>query len=868
MSNEAWKRNLAVPFFSQRENVYVWKQCDSQTGIEIPNGKNISMAYCSCNITSLCMILHYLGITKDSPDEMMRKVFSSEDTDMQKWHTEENGPDELEFNGNMKLIANKIYGVSSGLINTNACTLEQTKKFIAAGYPVWFSFGSQSHNRHGHIAVLRGFTPDGDVIINDPWGDAADPYGYLKPEGLPGYYYSADPSVPMCSWGLGTGDNCVIKKSEFAKISGSPLFQSLVIKPPKLWDFPVKTGLLKAASEAEEQEAVRACFDRENWSERMDHGERMVVNGFPVCDNGKWHDGIHLSGTEGAYIYPIGPGRLAAARNAGSAGEKDGDSSNFVLVRHFVPETESSGTKTFYSCYMHLGAVDIAQRIRSRFTLASEQDNVRQQENRDWLDQLTDHILPKRAVVRIEGTATGNDSLSLPVYKKNLTEKIGTLKDRELVYLCPVDNRNKELLETIHGSENNAQLAQLYAVLNDAETYTYRAQGGMWYRIFTKVNCSKDGSYEWEDGFVKSGHVLPQVLNIKEFVYYRRKLASLIKGETVVFNDEDTDSSAFEKAPVLKEKWKSVMNRQLKAVFPFISDGSTSRAAFDAAEKHYEEELSAVKETVGTYAVRTAVWNDFVARLTNLSSVLLGYPWGQVDEPFKMSDSWVKQMKDTWIKLYGKCFSGTGSADSWKTFEAQLSAYCPRNVDYHIEMNACTPAGTFGRYLGTEQVHIELFSDEPLIPDGEPDGADRWKQIKGKDSGKYFDKRTTAKLFIDAKIFCAPYFKHTDAEVIRLAELGKFYAEKQSAIRHVLVNHVNRLLVKDEAWFRKMMKGCVGFYECNENNEKLLYKENEESFLTPVVKKELGIQIKNDASWFYHPVQFVLWLNECQKRVL
>jgi hypothetical protein len=159
--SEAWKRNLSVPFFSQRENTYVWHQIPTQDLTDIDTGEilhekgkkiepGVSMAYCSCNITSLCMILHYFGITKDSPDDMMQKVFSSDDGTFKKWHTEENGPDKLEDCSNMKYIAQKIYGVSADIIKVyygSVMTLDLSKKYIAAGYPVWFSYGALNKRR-------------------------------------------------------------------------------------------------------------------------------------------------------------------------------------------------------------------------------------------------------------------------------------------------------------------------------------------------------------------------------------------------------------------------------------------------------------------------------------------------------------------------------------------------------------------------------------------------------------------------------------------------------------------------------------------------------------------------------------------------
>ena len=80
-------RNLEVPYFSQRENSSIWYERYSKDnkivqtnplleGTIVPNGKTDTKAQDSCNITSLAMLLHYFGVTSDTPDEMMRKVFN------------------------------------------------------------------------------------------------------------------------------------------------------------------------------------------------------------------------------------------------------------------------------------------------------------------------------------------------------------------------------------------------------------------------------------------------------------------------------------------------------------------------------------------------------------------------------------------------------------------------------------------------------------------------------------------------------------------------------------------------------------------------------------------------------------------------
>lgn len=71
--SDLYKRNLAVPFFTQRDNTYIWQQVDSDSNLK--KGPKYPMAWRSCNITSLCMLLHYWGLTKETPNQMIEKVY-------------------------------------------------------------------------------------------------------------------------------------------------------------------------------------------------------------------------------------------------------------------------------------------------------------------------------------------------------------------------------------------------------------------------------------------------------------------------------------------------------------------------------------------------------------------------------------------------------------------------------------------------------------------------------------------------------------------------------------------------------------------------------------------------------------------------
>ena len=73
MANEHL-RNLPVPFFSQRQNDYIWEErfisheAAADNAVKnlydtVENGLKISMDCRSCNITGVMMIMKYLGLT-------------------------------------------------------------------------------------------------------------------------------------------------------------------------------------------------------------------------------------------------------------------------------------------------------------------------------------------------------------------------------------------------------------------------------------------------------------------------------------------------------------------------------------------------------------------------------------------------------------------------------------------------------------------------------------------------------------------------------------------------------------------------------------------------------------------------------------
>lgn len=554
--DEEHKRNLPVPFFSQREVNYIWEQYSQSTNM--PTGTRITMAWQSCNITSLAMILHYFGITEDSPDVMLDKfyttVFQGHSYDFR--HelfnpniNEGKGPDRLELASNLKNFVQQVYNVREDYIRTEKLTLNGIKEEIKSGFPVWISNGLLSSNeQRGHIAVIRGFTGDDDIILNDPYGDPLDNQGKIKTTGIQGHYDNIQGGSQTS--GRGNGDNIVLHKDKFNDVFSSPAHQSLVIRYPHLWSFPVRDGSSNAPWCFSRQCDTEEELDefREKQLEEMLKKETLAQGCYPISGNGRWHDGIHIEKARGTPIYAVGPGRLIAVRSVETKLVQDQrrasrtylPSTCFAFCRH--PVTIDGLQSAFYSLYMHLKPLsEIQQRINDRFSFGVPF------EAGDWLDQILKHIFGRKATIRPggEGSLTGEIADDTPrVYRKNALNNSGEeLKTRGILYLCPEIEGIKKSLSEININEN---IDGIYNNLNNLDNYKFTSNGSVYYRIFYNKNEFANSNQltnrmHWEDRYVKSNNIRLLNMNKEEFVYWRKKLSQLINGEVVGFNDEDSN---------------------------------------------------------------------------------------------------------------------------------------------------------------------------------------------------------------------------------------------------------------------------------------------------------------------------------------
>lgn len=180
-------RNLEVPYFSQRANKVEWHRRYSSSdpqvikkpelkGTVVPNTNPVSMAKQSCNVTSLAMLLHYFGVTSDTPDVMMKKVFDPTKEEFASYTAKQkelvektySTDDFFEPVNNLKEFAENFYNVTVET-STNK-KLNEVKQEVLAGYPVLVSCGIlrvYASSEYYTLSKKEAYSKIFNVAIND-----------------------------------------------------------------------------------------------------------------------------------------------------------------------------------------------------------------------------------------------------------------------------------------------------------------------------------------------------------------------------------------------------------------------------------------------------------------------------------------------------------------------------------------------------------------------------------------------------------------------------------------------------------------------------------------------------------------------------
>ena len=429
--SDVFLRNLPVPFFSQRQNDYVLVEKYDR---DIKNEKKqiihkkgdikreISMDNRTCNITSVMMVMKYLGLTgiektingktfktPNTPKEFLTNYFNHK-YDFLFTKKDDKPTYEvacLEKWANLRKIGQYVFGAECLYTNEedSSITLTELKNEIAKGFPVCISIGmtkyaNGTYKKEGHVVVVRGFTKIDSVeyiILNDPWGSISDVdynvYDVSDKTTLGSYFLENRQSDSRTD-----GDNVIIKLEDFRKkmIKGgydkdneaTSYFHNFMKIHSCLWNFPdgstdFSTDVIQAGIYSK---------------------IKYLNGGYPFNKNNVWHSGVHLGIND--YIHSIGPGRLVAVRN--SSIDRDSADKSFVLVEHQIEKNDS--IKYFYSLYMHLKYITLKEEVKNYFEKKEDTSTL-------WLKQMLDKMLPCYKVLKNFNSENEEEGLITQSYK-------------------------------------------------------------------------------------------------------------------------------------------------------------------------------------------------------------------------------------------------------------------------------------------------------------------------------------------------------------------------------------------------------------------------------------------------------------------
>lgn len=795
--------NLAVPFFSQRSNRYKDEALEKSYASEM------------CNITSLCMVLHYLGVTEDMPDVLFRKFLAK------KYEGSKNDTSEpYEIWDNLKKSCTDLYNIDDELVlyagdRTGYLnfSLNNLSKYLKAGLPVMFSYGILTKGgEDGHIAVLRGVTKDGNWILNDPWGDPTNAWGLINDDGsVRGVYVAREEGADITA-GNGSGDNSIISKSVFSSLCSDPLKKALCILWAKQWCFFLR-----------DSEGAKVRFGDESEEETTLKAQRTLgadLN-FILTENGAIRRGIDLSAAKGRPVYSCGPGRIVAIRNT------ENEQDNFILVMHTLPGTPS---KKVFMLYKSLAYIDLNREIK---------EHLYDAENcmRTWDKQLIQKIHTKAVIFD-----TGNKS------NMDIHETTG-LPERGIAYLVPQNHEVKQFAEHIEpGVIPNQEECGRINDINNYKTYNGTYIVAMGNDITTES---------------RSNHLIVQTVNSKEYWYYRTKISQLISGEAVVFlgEDDDTITDKDEISVVKKDTFKSIFLVILKDIF---IDMDFSDAKYqDCLDKiiiTYQEKFEAAK---GNESELKKLGSDFITKCRCLCRRLLETPWTEQTQAFSYKDRWyngaengsftgLKQVYETIYDLFQSVKSVYNFGVTWSAFEKSVEYFYPANIDYFLEV-------TSGSFLGnaTETSSVECFSVENILA-GDTD-------MQCIEIEKPYNKGEVVSVLKKIGYLTAEDFFLLIFNYISKSEVEEMHSKYPLKDMRYILHVPNPLKGMSKNQQKHEADDAVG-------NMEILIDEREEPIFTAMLENNLIDQLKKyrigdlskDKLYFYNPVKIISYLYKLQ----
>lgn len=778
------KINLAVPYFSQRDIMYRWQNNEN-------NNDFYYIAAVSCNITSLCMILNYLGITDDTPEDLAERVFDK----FKNWNNT-NGYDSLTSWYNLRQIPSDIYEIEKKyILDLQNKNIEQvTEKLLNNGYPIMFSIGTLNNygnSTTGHIVVLRGFLDKSYFIVNDPWGQPTNPYGLLNKntQNLRGYY-TARTEYADIIFGKGNGDNTILTYTAFMESTGQDnedkkhFNGAAAIIYPYIYKFPL--------------EQIKINLEN-NYSDKI-YSSCCNESSYLLGENGKLLSGLEIRNQNHKNVYSIGAGRVLAIKNTENVKE------NFILVQYKVPGESNS---FFYVNYKKLQYIDIQKEIKNSLYQTNSFSN-------GIIEQLIKKILPKKGIYD-KGTITGGKHPFLDVPERGFVNFYPNNQELEN-YIFDIFNDNKSAYE-----------------INDIDNYKIQNN----YLVYEKNQIKQ----------IPVTNIIPQSINYKEYIYYRKKLKQIAKGEIVFFFDENDFNLTFNENLVNKNNYQQYFISAIKDIFHEISfDNVEYHNALIKVQEYYTQKISS-KETNSEIQTLKI---EFESKCKLLCKTLLEMPWEEQEWAFTLNDKWYKgdtigkfvslhdiyiNLETLFIEIEHQIESKEKVKQNWEKFNEEINLFYPSNVDYFLEVSSNSLLGKC-----SEKVEFDCFSEKKLI-DAEEIEFD------------FFSKNKVINEIVKNKILDTSDFT-VENNYLTEDDVKRLNIDKRDEFRNIIIRKKNYFYNKYERKFLDKLQQQYGFTMLDDSYQENIFFNIFPKMLTNMLKKVFNFN--NRKNFYYYNLITIL----------
>lgn len=429
------------------------------------------------------------------------------------------------------------------------------------------------------------------------------------------------------------------------------------------------------------------------------------------------------------------------------------------------------------------------------------------------------------------------------------------IPERGYAYFYPLDNNLKDFITNIRSNKNSSPYD-----INDINNYKIIENGENKFSVYCNEGNIK----------IRTEHFIPQTLNFKEYIHYRKKIKSLCNGEITFFYDEDFKQSDSNKTLVNENNYKTYFLDAVKDIFNEIEfEDSSYENALSKVDTFYSNKIKEIRMNLFGKEKLAVLEKEFEDKCKLLCKTLLEMPWENQEWAFALNDRWFKgnivgnfvSLKDVYTNIQKllknkysqfdkKSLENKFVDDKWGRFEKEVFLFYPSNTDCFLEV---TPNTVLGK--SSENTEIECFSFKNLVSN--------WETVKF----DFLSKKDIVNTLINKGILTKTNFS-VENNYLSYNDTEKIY-ENGPAFNKIVIETLNPFHKKYEKKFLKKIKSGTGFTMKEKAYQKnLIFLEDITNEIIKDLKKIFNFDNACKKLFHYHLLSFLEEMNKKQQNTI